>query len=215
MTELILKAEKRENSGGSSAKSLIREGYLPIVVYGPEKKNLELKVKYGEFIKVFRESGENSVVVLDFDGKKISTFIHDVSKNPLTNQAIHADFYEFKKDHKLKSEIPLNFIGESNAVKMLGGMLVKDTDHLEVECLPSDMPHSMDVDLSKLNEIGDIIYVKDLEFPKNVEILNHLDQVIISVHASKKEEVVEEKEEKAEEAKEETKEEAQEPAKEE
>jgi large subunit ribosomal protein L25 len=188
MTELILKTEKRDNIGGASSKNLIKTGYLPIVVYGPEKKNIDLKVKYGEFMKIFQEAGENTSIILEVDGKKIPTFIHDTSKNPLTNQVIHADFYQFNKDLKLKSDIPLHFIGESNAVKLLGGMLVKDTDHLEVECLPSDMPHFVEVDLSRLNEIGDIIYVRDLAIDKNVEILNHEDQVIISVQAIKRQE---------------------------
>ncbi len=202
MTELILKAEKREKLGSNNTKRLLKSGFLPIVVYGPDKKNIDLQIQYSEFIKAYKEAGENTIISLDVDDKKIHVFIHDVQVNPLNNTIVHADFYQFSKDHKLKSEVPIHFIGESLAVKEKGGILLKDTDHIEVECLPNDMPHFIEVDLSKLEDINDIIYVSDLKVDKNVQILSGLDQVIASVQAVREEKVEEVEAPKAEEEKE-------------
>lgn len=189
MTELTLKASKREKKGGSSAKSLLRSGLLPIIVYGPEKENIDLSVQYSDFVRVYTKSGENTVVKLDVEGQSIETFIHDVQVNPLTNNYIHADFYQFNKAHKLTSEIPLHFVGESKAVKEQGGILVKDMDHMEVECLPSEVPQFIEIDLSSLNEIGDVIRVSEIKAIKGVKFLAHEDQAIVSVQSEQVEAV--------------------------
>lgn len=191
MTELILKASKRESVGGASGKNILKSGLLPVIVYGPEKKNIDLTVTYSDFVRTYKQSGENTIVKLDVNGEIIETFIHDVQTNPLTNSYIHADFYQFNKAHKLTSEIPLHFVGESRAIKELAGVLTKDTDHVEVECLPSEVPSFIEVDLSLLNEIGDVIYVSNLKVDKNIKILSNSDQVIVSAQLEKVEKVEE------------------------
>jgi len=193
MTELILKAEKRENFGGSSAKNILESGYLPVVVYGRDKKNLDLKVSYKEFMKIFHETGESQVLNLDFEGNKIPVIIHDISKDYLSGSIIHADLYQFDAKHKLTVEIPIHFIGESKAVKEMGAILVKAMDHIEIECLASKIISSVEVDISKLENYNDMILVSDVNVPEGVEILTEADQPIVIAKPAKAEVAEEEK----------------------
>jgi large subunit ribosomal protein L25 len=205
MTELILKAEKRENLGGSNAKNLIKSGYLPVIVYGRDKKNLDLKVVYQEFVKIFNETGESQVLNLDFEGKKIPVIIHDTSKDHITGKITHADLYQFDAKHKLTVEVPIHFIGESRVVKEMGASLVKAMDHVEIECLASEIISSIEVDISKLENYNDMICVSDLKVPNGVEILTEGDQPIV-IAKQPKVEVVEEIKPETVETTEETKE---------
>ncbi|HNZ86123.1 MAG TPA: 50S ribosomal protein L25 [bacterium] len=195
MTELILKAQKRENFGGLSAKNLIASGYLPVVVYGPKHENLNLQVSYSEFMKIFNTTGESQVLNLEFEDKKIPVIIHDIAKDHITGSIIHADLYRFDAKNKLTVEIPINFSGESKAVKELGAILVKAMDRIEIECLASQIISSIEVDISKLENYNDMILVSDLEVPSGVEILTDGDQPIVIAKPAKAETVEEEKSE--------------------
>ena len=196
MTELVLKAKNRRDLGGSNSKKILRKGYLPIVVYGPGRKNFNLKVNYQDFLKIFNIAGENKVVNLKVDDKIIQVLVHQTQKDPVTDNIIHADFYQFKKDHKFEVEIPLKFIGESKAVKESSGVLVKNLDNILIECLYTDLISEIEVDLSLLENINDVIYVSDLKISGNVKVLTSSGQVVASVQAVK---VVEEEEKKEEE----------------
>lgn len=189
MTELTLKAEIRDIKTDKKAKHLLEDGYLCGVIYGPQTENLTIKIKMGEFLKAFAKVGESTILNISLGDKTIPVFVHDVFKDPRTNKITHADFYEFNKTHKLKSEIPLKFIGESKAVKELGAVLNKDLDHVEVECLPEDMIHEIEIDLALLENINDIIFVSSIKIPKGVKILNPEDQAIASVVAYEEEKV--------------------------
>ncbi|MDD4289989.1 MAG: 50S ribosomal protein L25 [Patescibacteria group bacterium] len=193
MTELILKAEKRENFGGSSAKDILKSGYLPVVVYGPNKKNLDLKVVYGDFMRIFNETGESQVLNLDFEGEKIPVIIHDISKDYLTGSIIHADMYQFNVKHKLIVEVPIHFIGESKAVKEMGAILVRVLDHIKIECLASKTISSIEVDISKLENYNDMILVSDIKLPDGVDVLTEIDQPIVIAKPAKVEAVEDEK----------------------
>ncbi len=190
MTELTLKAEIRDIKTDKKAKHLIEEGYLPGVIYGPQKETKTIKIKMHDFLKSLSDAGENTIISINLEDKVVPVFIHDVFRDPRTNKILHADFYEFSKLHKLKSEIPLKFIGESKAVKELGAVLSRDIDHIEIECLPEDMLHEIEIDLSMLENINDIIFVSSIKVPKGIKILNPEDQAIASAVPYEEEKVV-------------------------
>lgn len=211
MKKLVLKAENREKLGGSSSRQILGQDYLPVIVYGPKKENLNLKVKYQEFVKIFNEAGESQVINLEVGDKNIPVLIHEVQHEPITGKITHADFYQFQADHKFIVEVPIHLTGESKAVKEKGATLVNVMDHIEVECLASNLISEVSVDISKLEDYNDSIHVSDLKVPEGVEIITEKDQVIIIAKANKVEE--EPKEEVATEATEEKKEEPKEEAK--
>ena len=193
MKEIVLKAEPRLEMKGGNPKRMLKDDILPIVVYGPGSENLNLKVNYQEFLKVLSLAGESTVVDLSIEGKTIQVLIHRVQRDPVNNSVIHVDFYQFDKNKKFSVEVPINFVGESKAVKE-GGVLVTNIYSILAECLYTDLISEIKVDLSVLENMNDSICVSDLKVNEGVNFLTGNDQVIVAVKPMRAQEVkVEEK----------------------
>lgn len=140
---------------------------------------------------VFNLAGESNLIDLNIDDKKvIKVIIKDVQKDVIKSDIIHADFYQVNMDKKIITEIPLNFIGESLAVKQLGGTVIKNMDNLEVECLPGDLVSHIDIDLGRLRIFGDLIRLNDIKLPQGMELVSKTNEVVISVTEAIKEEKI-------------------------
>lgn len=196
MEALKLEANLRTVTG--KAVSQIREkGILPAVMYGKKQESVNLEIPEQAFLKVFKVAGESSLVDLVVGGKTHKILIQDVAHDPLSDKIIHADLHAVSLTEKLHTKIPLVFIGESKAVKGLGGMLVKNVDELDVECLPTDLVHEINIDISKLDSFGEIIHLKDIVVPKGITVLHlHGEDPIASVAAPRSEEELKALEEK-------------------
>ncbi len=169
MDKITLRAEPR-NITGRKVKSLRREGFVPAVIYGHGFESLPIQVPVKDFEKVYAEAGESSVVYLNLGENNYPTIIQDVARDPMSDKFLHADFYKVRLDEKIKAKIPLNFIGESLAVKELAGILVKNVSEIEVEGFPQDLPHQIDVDISSLKELKEHILVKDLSVSSKLKV---------------------------------------------
>ena len=156
---------------GKQAKALRREGLVPAELYGRGVENRHLSVSAKEFGKVFKEAGTNTIVTLAMGAEKRPILIHDVARDLLTGEPAHVDFYQVRLDEKIRAKVPLEFVGEAPAVKVKGGVLNKSMTEIEVEALPQDLPHSLQVNLSVLDEIDKSVYVRDLAVPKSVTLL--------------------------------------------
>lgn len=170
MASISLSAKTRTHTGHKN-RTLRASGRIPVVTYGHGLKSQSLEVGQKAFDKVLSKAGTSTIVELDLDGKKTNVVIHDVQRHPVTGEVIHVDLYQVRMDEKIKAKVPLKFIGTSRAVKDFGGILVKATDELEIEALPADLPHEIQVDLSKLAELNATIKLTDLAIPKGVEVL--------------------------------------------
>ncbi len=193
-----LKVELRDNTGKEINKKLRKEGIVPGVLYSPhDKENLILKVKNDEFSKLLSAKSHGLIDLEINDGKeKVSrlAIIKDLQYNSLKRQIVHIDFYGVTLKEKLTLEIDIELIGEPIGVEE-GGILQVELRKVEIECLPSQMPDSLKVDLSSL-KVGDHISVGDMEIPEGVEVLTALDRIVAAVVLPTKiEEVVEEEEE--------------------
>ena len=202
--ELIV--QKREILG-KQVESLREQGLIPAELYGHGLENIHLSVPAREFLKVFKEAGESTIIKLKVSaqggsaaggeseklkvGDEINVLIYDIQKNSLTDEISHIDFYAVRMDEKITTSIPLEFIGESPAVKEKEGTLVKAMQALEIRALPADLPRNFEVKLSSLSEIGMSIHVKDLTVPNGVEVLVEPETVIAIVVEKAKEEVEE------------------------
>lgn len=185
---LELKATPREEFGKKVNKKR-KTGQIPAVIYGHGIKSEALYVPSGDFSKIHKEAGASSMVGLDIGGKKKNVLIHDISRDPLSDEIIHIDFYQVRMDEKIKAKVPLVFIGESEAVKAEGGVLVKNIQEIEVEALPSDLPHHINVDISSLKSFKDHIYIKDLSFDdKKVKIFIDTEEIVALVTPPRSEE---------------------------
>ncbi len=168
---------------------LRKEGLIPAELYGHGFENLHLIVPVKEFGKCFKEAGESTVVKLDVEGEKdVNVLIHEASKNALTGEYEHIDFYRLRMDEKTKADIPFEFVGEAPAVKEKLGLLVKAMHEIEVEALPADLPHKIEVDLSGLSEVGASIYVSDLKISPNIKLLVDAETVVATITAVHEEE---------------------------
>jgi len=177
---------------GKKIKSLRKQGFIPAELYGHGLKNQHLSVPMKEFGKIFKQTGESTLIKLKIEsGKEFNVLIHDIVKNALTDEISHIDFYSVKMDEKIKARVPLEFIGEPPAVKEKGGVLIKSMHEIEIESLPADLPHHLTVDVSRLMEIGDSLSVINLEVPAKVKILVNPETVIASIIEPVKEEEVE------------------------
>lgn len=206
---LTLKAKSRKIFG-KKVKKLRKAGFIPAVVYGHGRESQAIEINENHFKKIFKQAGESSLIDLIIDDQPpLKVLIHQLQYDPLTEKISHIDFYQVKEKEKVIVEVELKFIGEAPVVKEKGGILVHHLTKIKIECLPKDLVHDIEVDLSSLKEFNDLIRVKDLSFPPTINCLHHPEDVIVSVSAPKVEkEVV--TPEKAEEEKKETVEETKE-----
>ncbi len=175
---------------GSQVKSLRKKGFLPGVVYGEGVDSRPIATSFIDFEKVFRQAGESTLVMLAVDGKKYNVLIHDVAYHALKGHPIHADFYAVRMDKAIRTTVPLEFIGESGAVKNEGGVLVKVMHEIEVEALPQDLPHELHVNLELLFALASKTLVKDIALPKGVKIIADADEIVALVEAPRSEEEI-------------------------
>ena len=185
-----LVAQKREKLGKAS-KALRGEDLIPAEIYGFGIQNEHISVNSKEFAKVFKEVGENTVVNLVIDGNKQPALVQDVQRDRITHEVTHIDFYKVRMDKAVRVSIPLKFIGESLAVKEKLGTLNKAISEVEVEALPADLPHDIEVDLGILMDIEKVIHISDLKVSNKVKVLLEPDAVIATLVELRKEEVVE------------------------
>ncbi|TSC90569.1 MAG: large subunit ribosomal protein L25 [Parcubacteria group bacterium Gr01-1014_2] len=189
MESIELEAQKRELVG-KSQNSLRRKGFLPSVIYGHNFEPIPIQIKYSDFEKVFKKAGESTLINLKINDKEEPAIIKDVQKDPVSDKVIHADFYKVNLKEKIRAKIPLVLIGESEAVKA-GGVLIKTLSELEVEALPQDLPHELQIDISSLKNFGSHISVKDISFSDKIKIEANPEDIVALVQEPKKE-VIEE-----------------------
>ncbi len=173
---------------GRKTRGLRAEGEIPAVVYGAMEKAQSITVNAKAFIKLYKDAGESTIIDLDVDGKIVHVLIQDFQLDPIRSDLIHADFRAVDMNKEIEAEIKLRFIGESLAVKALGGTLVEAMDVVRVSCLPKFLVSHIDIDISKLTTFEDSIRVKDLPVMEGVEILEDANNTIVLVQAPRSEE---------------------------
>jgi len=180
---LSLNVKKREVTG-KGVKNLRKQNLIPAVIYGKDVPSQNLAVEYLPFNKLYKEAGESTLIDLKIDETApVKVLIQEVQADPLTGKLAHVDFRQIKMTEKLKVDALLKFINESPAVKELGGTFVHSMEKIEIECLPQDLVHEIEVDLSVLKTFEDRIHIKDLKVPSGVKILSDMNATIAAVEA--------------------------------
>ena len=167
------------------SKEKLGADFIPGVVYGKGVENNNLKIKKVDFEKAFSKAGESNLISLDFGSGPVKVLVKDIQREVLKNTFTHVDFYQVNMKEKITAEIPFHFIGEAKAIKELGGVLIKDMSHLEVECLPGDLVDHIDVDISGLNTFEDGIRINDLILPSGISAVSHTNEMITAVREPK------------------------------
>ena len=196
---LILNAKLRTEFG-KKVKILRSQELLPAVAYGAGQKPQNLTLNLKEFKQIFREAGESTLVSLKVDQSPArKVLISDVQFDPVTDVVIHADLKLIRMDEKIKTEVPLKFIGESKAVLEMDGTLVTNKDEVEIECLPNDLISEIEIDISPLVDFESRIRISNLKVPQNVKILDNPEETVALIQEPRSEEELKELEEKPEE----------------
>lgn len=181
---------------GKQVKQLRHQGILPAVVYGHDRKSLSLSINAAEYERIFHSAGTSTLVDLEIDGAKaVKVLLHEPQIHPVKPKAVHADLYVVKMTEKLQTEIPLEFIGEAEAVTVLEGSLNTVLDALTVECFPDKLVPAIEVDITTLKTFDDVIRVGDLKLPEGIEVLADPEDTILTITPPRSEEELAELEE--------------------
>jgi large subunit ribosomal protein L25 len=188
--DAVLQAEKRETRGKNEARRLRAAGRIPAVVYGAGKdKAVEIAVDPKVLLRILHsESGVNTLIGLqgiDLDGGKV--LVKEYQLDPIDHRLLHADFYAVAMDKALTVTVPIVLKGEAKGVKQQGGIVDFVTRDLEIECLPSDIPENIAVDVSELM-LHQGVRVRDLQTTGKWTAVTEPDTMIVHVVALKAEE---------------------------
>ena len=200
--ELIeLKTKIRTTTGNGPARRLRMSGQIPAVVYGPKTEPVLLSVNKSDLELLFKKGGIGQVVlnlVIQKNGETLTmpAMIKELQTHPVSRNFIHIDFYEIEMDQKITAKIPIVTTGIAKGVE-LGGVLQIIRRELEVECLPLEVPESIEIDISDL-DIGDSIHVGKISLEGEIEILEDDNYTVVTMLSPKLEEEEPEEEEEEE-----------------
>ena len=166
--EMTLEVQSR--NGEMKAKELLRNDILPLEYYGKGVDNRSLQVNYQDFRRMLRQAGK-TVITLVVDGKdKLNVLVHDYQRDPITDKMTHVDLINVDMNKELTATVPLKVVGTAPAVKELGGILQTPLSSVEITCLPKDLIHSIEVDVSVIKDFATAIHVSDLSIPAGVKV---------------------------------------------
>ena len=164
-----------------------KNGMVPAVVYGARVENTTISVPSVDFEKVLRVVGESNTLTLELKDKKVEVLIHEIQRDPIKGFLVHVDFLAIDANKPIEVVVPIEFIGIAPAEKNGFGVLVKTLHEIEVEALPKDLPHNIEVDLITLENLDDQIRVEDIKAPKGVTIKTNGEEVLAIIAAIKEE----------------------------
>ena len=191
MEQAEISANKREILG-KKVRFMRRQGVLPAHVFGHGLESLALECNARQLERTVSRAGATKLLNLKIRGERSprNVLIREIQRNPVTGTLTHVDFYQVRMAEKLEVDIPIMLVGESPALKMKENILLHELDHLAIECLPKDIPASIEVDVSSLTEAGQDIRVKDIKLADGIIILNDPEVVVASISAETEEEAM-------------------------
>ncbi|WP_057915366.1 50S ribosomal protein L25/general stress protein Ctc [Peribacillus muralis] len=184
----LLAAKERTDLKHSNLRNLRESGEIPAVVYGNQNGSTAISVNNIELQKTIKEIGRNGIISLDLDGKSYKVMLSDYQKDPIKNFIFHADFLIVDMSAQLQAQVRINLVGTSKGVKD-GGVLQQSLHEVTVTAKPNDIPDAIDVDVTEL-QVGDTIYISDIQSKQQVTIDNNDEEVVASVLAPRQEEEI-------------------------
>ena len=174
---------------GKAVKRLRKAGIIPANIFGHQETPQAVQVEEVAFDRLRRSHGATGIIVLRTpDSAGVQTaLIRHIQRNPLSDKVIHVDFFRVSMTERLNVKVALHFVGEAPAVKSASGVLLHLLDALEVECLASDIPEFLEVDVSSLNEIDAILHAEDVKLPANFTLITDPKEGVAKVAATRAE----------------------------
>ena len=191
--DATLEAVKREGRGKNEANRLRASGKIPAVVYGTRKEGktpegVAVAVDPKEMLRILHsDTGANTLITLRLDGGESRVMVKEYQLDPVTHGLLHADFYQLALDKAIVVPVPVVLKGEPKGVKLQGGIVDFVSREIEVECLPTEIPEHIDVDITDL-ALNEAIRVRDLAVGPKWKPISDADTMIVHVVAIKAEE---------------------------
>ncbi|MGL4759547.1 MAG: 50S ribosomal protein L25 [Patescibacteria group bacterium] len=176
---------------GNKVKTFTKLGLSPAVIYSKSFPSTPLTLNTRDFLKVYKETGRTGVIDLDIDGKITPCLVHDINVHPVKKTLRHVDFYAVNLKEKLRTEVPIEFIGEAPGVKEFGALLNFNIEKLEIEALPDQIPDEIQIDISSLVDFDSEIRVSDIPTSKTYTIIEDSETLVSNLVAQSEEEETE------------------------
>ena len=202
MEQIELLANTREILG-SKVRFLRREGITPVHLFGHDVESVALQCDTARLQRVLAQAGKTRLIGLKLDKAKNprNVVVREVQKEPLTRELLHVDFYQVSMAEKMRVDVPIVPVGEAPALKLKGSFVTQELTSLTIECLPDEIPNSVELDMGSLTEAEQAIHVKDIILDEGITVLSNPEQLVVKISTRHVvEEVVEEKVEAPEEA---------------
>jgi len=190
MEKVVLKATKRDVTG-KQVSALRRAGKLPAVIYGRRTEPVSITLDAHVAGLALSKVGSSSLITVEVDGKEYPALVRERQRDFIKGTLKHVDFLAVSLTETIRADVRIEITGISPAVKDLNAVLVTGLHAISVECLPTDLPDHIEVDISGLAQVGDGIHVGDLQVSDKVQILTDPGEMIV-VATYAKEEAVEE-----------------------
>ena len=184
--KVTLEVQPREVFG-KKVNQLRKQGLIPANIFGNNYDSKAISMPTLDFMAAYKVVRETGILYINVGKESVPTLISHVQLHPITDQILHVDFRKVNMKEKIETAVPVVFVGESEAVKTHNGVLITQSEYLYVEALPSDLPQQIEVDISKLVEIGDSISIADLTKPEGYVFTEEPEKVIVSVTAHREE----------------------------
>ena len=187
MERVTLKATKRDVTG-KQVKALRRAGQLPAVIYGLHVEPVKIMMEAHVSSLALAKLTSSSLIMIDVDGTEYPVLVREKQRNYIKNTLLHVDFLAVDLTENIRTQVRIEITGLSLAVKDFNAVLVNHLTKLEVECLPTNLPERIVVDLGALKQIGDAIHVRDIPSIENVRFMDDPDEMIVVATYAKEEE---------------------------
>lgn len=178
---------------GKKLNALRKTGKVPAVIYGKHlKAPVSVLLDKNAFLKAYKAGGTSTAITLTGEKLKELVLVADVQLDPVGDFVMHVDFHAVRSDEKVTAEVPVVLTGTSLVEKNAEGRVQIILATIEVEAFPQDLPHNVEVDISNLAHVHDVVFVKELKFSDKVEVLTDAEQAVVTVMALSEEEVTNE-----------------------
>ncbi len=192
MADLRLKATHRMVLG-KKTRFLRRQRITPAHLYGRGVSSVALQCDTDELVNLVAHAGKTRLINLEVDGEKPkSVFVREIQRDVITRELLHIDFYQVKRTEKIAVDVPIVLVGEAPALKFKGRMLVHGINSLSVECLPTNVPPQIDIDITQLEEVEQAIHVKDIVLDPEITVHADPEQLVAKISKVMVKEEVEE-----------------------
>ncbi|WP_243388456.1 50S ribosomal protein L25/general stress protein Ctc [Bacillus kexueae] len=182
---VLLHAEERKTFTHSAKREIRNKGFIPAVVYGKNATNTPISLEEAELLKALKQQGRNGIFQISLGTFNHSVMVHEIQQDPLKGDIIHADFHVVNMNETVDVEVQIQLSGDPQGVKD-GGVLQQPLHHVKLRAKPGDIPTHIEVNIASLG-VNDTLHVKDLSLPPGSEVLDDVEEVIVTILPPKQE----------------------------